>query len=429
VEVKSGAERTAEAFPAGWKVRRLGELGTTYGGLSGKTKRDFATGGARYITFMNIMSNVVLDPATFEPVRVASSEHQARALDGDLFLNGSSETPEEVGMCALLRGSFPDLYLNSFCFGLRLFPDADAVPLYIAYLLRSGEGRKLMYSLAQGAIRYNLSKSAVKDLRVPLPPVVEQKAISESLSDADSLIRSLQQLIAKKRRIKQGAMQALLTGRERLPGFSGQWQAKPLGDLFQFSGGLSASRDQLSTRGHCYLHYGDIHGSSKTYIDVQSEYQDIPKLDISLKRVASTSLLGEGDVVFVDASEDDVGTSKHVVISNKGDTPFISGLHTIVAKSKSDDLDDLYKRHCFQTAAIRTQFYFFAVGTKVSGVSKANIAKVMLPVPPRPEQTAIARILSDMDGEVAALEVKLAKARQLKQGMMQELLTGRTRLR
>jgi type I restriction enzyme S subunit len=206
------------------------------------------------------------------------------------------------------------------------------------------------------------------------------------------------------------------------------WVEKKLGDLFNFSGGFSASRDQLSAEGYCYLHYGDIHASKKTFVDVPSELQEIPKLDIPLKRISPASLLEDGDVVFVDASEDDEGTSKHVVIINRERIPFISGLHTIVAKSKTAELEHQYRRHCFQTTAIKQQFRFFAVGTKVSGISKTNIAKIMLSFPSTTEQTAIAAILSDMDTEIAALEAKLAKARQIKQGMMQELLTGRTRL-
>ena len=156
--------------------------------------------------------------------------------------------------------------------------------------------------------------------------------------------------------------------------------------------------------------------------------QDIPKLNIPLKRVSANSMLKNGDIVFVDASEDDEGTSKHVVVVNKDNVPFISGLHTIVAKSKTDELAHEYRRYCFQTPAIQQQFLFYAVGTKVSGISKTNIAKLMIPVPSVPEQTAIAAILSDMDAELAALEQRRDKTRALKQAMMQELLTGRIRL-
>jgi len=229
------------------------------------------------------------------------------------------------------------------------------------------------------------------------------------LSDVDALIGALDKIITKKRDLKQSAMQQLLTGKKRLAGFHDKWSVKRFGELFTFSGGYSASRDQLSTEGHCYLHYGDIHKSTKTYIDVRAEYQDIPKLDIPLKYISSSSMLDDGDIVFVDASEDDAGTSKHVVIVNKDKKPFISGLHTIVAKSKTDELANEYRRYCFQTAAIRQQFLYYAVGTKVSGISKTNIAKLILPVPSVPEQTAIAEVLSDMDAELAALEQRRAK--------------------
>lgn len=280
-----------------------------------------------------------------------------------------------------------------------------------------------------GSALQEIPIATLRAFKIAFPPTkAEQESISEALSDTDAFIESLEQLIAKKRQIKQGAMQELLTGKRRLPGFSGEWKVKLLDDLFDFSGGLSASRDQLSMEGYCYLHYGDIHTSKKNFIDVRSEQQDIPKLNISLKKVASPSLLNDGDVVFVDASEDDEGTSRHIVVFNKDKIPFISGLHTIVAKSKKNELDKQYLRYCFQTDDVKKQFYFFAVGTKVSGISKTNIVKITLPVPSLSEQAAIAAILSDMDSEITALEEKLAKARQIKQGMMQELLTGRIRL-
>jgi len=282
---------------------------------------------------------------------------------------------------------------------------------------------------ASGSGVPTLNRNDAHAFSVALPSTAaEQEAIAKALSDADALIESLEQLITKKRNLKQGAMQELLTGEKRLPGFNGEWKVRLLGDLFEFSGGFSASRDQLSLEGHCYLHYGDIHKSTKSYVNVKAENTDIPKLNITLSKVSRVSLLEDGDVVFVDASEDDEGTSKHVVIVNKSKMPFISGLHTIVAKNKTNELDHAYERYCFQARSTKQQFLFFAVGTKVSGISKTNIAKIAIPVPSVPEQTAIATILSDMDAEITALETKLTKARHIKQGMMQELLTGRIRL-
>ena len=279
-----------------------------------------------------------------------------------------------------------------------------------------------------GSTVMGLSLPDLRKIPFAKPALSEQCIIATALSDTDALIESLEQLIAKKRQIKQGAMQELLTGRRRLHGFKDHWEVKTLDDLFEFSGGFSASRDQLSSEGYCYLHYGDIHKSSKTFIDVKLEYQDIPKLNIPLKDISKHSLLEDGDVVFVDASEDDEGTSKHIVVINTENIPYISGLHTIVAKSKSNILDREYKKFCFQTADIKRQFYYFSVGTKVSGISKSNIVKLTIPIPSLIEQRAIATILSNMDSEIAALETKLTKVKQIKQGMMQNLLTGKIRL-
>ena len=283
-------------------------------------------------------------------------------------------------------------------------------------------------SMGQTGSQANLNSELVRICKVALPHLPEQRAIATTLSDVDIFLAKLDQLIVKKHDFKQAAMQQLLTGKKRLPGFSGEWGRKALDELFTFSGGLSASREQLSEKGYCYLHYGDIHGSTKTYVDVRSEYQDIPKLDIPIKRVSTASLLEDGDVVFVDASEDDEGASRHVVIVNTEGIPFISGLHTIVAKDKGNDLAHQYRRYCFQTTAVKAQFRYYAVGTKVTGISKTNIAKIVLPVPSLPEQSAIAAVLSDMDAEIAELERNVAKTRLIKQGMMQELLTGKIRI-
>jgi type I restriction enzyme S subunit len=201
-----------------------------------------------------------------------------------------------------------------------------------------------------------------------------------------------------------------------------------LGDMFRFSGGLSASRAQLSSDGYCYLHYGDIHCSTKTFVDVCVDYQNIPKLDIPLRRVPTHSLINDGDIVFVDASEDDEGASKHVVVINKKNVPFIAGLHTIVAKSTTEELIHEYRRYCFQTAAIRHQFLYYAVGTKVVGISKSNIPKLLIAVPTIPEQRAIATALSDMEALLGGLDRLIAKKRNLKLATMQQLLTGQTRL-
>ncbi len=203
-------------FAKEWETKQLGEFGSTYGGLTGKTKADFGNGTGRYIPFLNVMNNVIIDLDQLEPVKIGPIERQNRALKGDLFFNGSSETPEEVGMSAVLLEQVDSVYLNSFCFGFRLHPHAQVDGLYLAYFFRSPQGRKVLYSLAQGATRYNLSKTAFlrEEFRMPDPP--EQSAIATVLSDMDGEIAALELRLAKTRNLKRGMMQDLLTGKTRV---------------------------------------------------------------------------------------------------------------------------------------------------------------------------------------------------------------------
>lgn len=203
-------------FHEEWEVKRLRELGSTYGGLSGKIKADFGAGSAYYIPFLNVMNNVVIDPGDLELVRVSASEGQNQAMKGDLFFNGSSETPEEVGMCAVLLHDVQIVYLNSFCFGFRFRKGAKSDGLYLAYFFRSSQERELLYSLAQGATRYNLSKTSLLKLEFPLPQLDEQTAIAAVLSDMDAEIAGLEARRDKTSALKQGMMRKLLTGRTRL---------------------------------------------------------------------------------------------------------------------------------------------------------------------------------------------------------------------
>ena len=342
---------------------------------------------------------------------------------GDLILSRNAT----VGEVAQVAEWHPPFAMGQdVCLLRKKSPDHSTEFLHAVF--QSPVIANQLSNLMVGSTFKRANVEQIRNFSVPMPTAPEQRAIAGALSDVDALVGALDRLIAKKRDLKQATMQQLLTVQTRLPGFHGEWAVKRLGELFTFSGGYTASRDQLSAEGYCYLHYGDIHKSSKTFIDVRAEYQDIPKLDVPLNRVSSGSLLDDGDVVFVDASEDDEGTSRHVVVVNKDKKPFISGLHTIAAKSKTDELAHEYRRYCFQTPAIRRQFLFYAVGTKVSGISKTNIAKLTLPVPLVPEQTAVAEVLTDLDAELAGLEQRRDKTRALKQGMMQELLTGRTRL-
>lgn len=214
--IKQGAMQKLLQPKEGWEVKKLGEIGKTFGGLSGKSKVDFTNGKFPYIPFMNIMSNPIIDTNYFDYVNVGIDESQNKALKGDLFFNGSSETPEEVGMCSVLLSDIPNLYLNSFCFGFRLNKDSKDEGLFLSYYFRSNEGRKLFYSMAQGATRYNLSKGNFMKMEVNLPKPEEQKEVATTLTDMDNEIAGLETKLEKYKQVKLGMMQNLLTGKIRL---------------------------------------------------------------------------------------------------------------------------------------------------------------------------------------------------------------------
>lgn len=221
--IKHGALQTLLTPPNGtvsgveaWEVMKLGEVGKTYGGLSGKSKKDFGVGNAHYIPFMNVMKNVVIDNNYIEKVSFKNGESQNNIVNGDLLFNGSSETPEELGISSVYLGNDNNLYLNSFCFGFRLF-SKSVNALYLSYLFRSPYGRSVIFHLAQGATRYNLSKSNFLELEISMhKSLSEQTRIATILSDMDAEIEALEAQLDKARQLKQGMMQELLTGRVRL---------------------------------------------------------------------------------------------------------------------------------------------------------------------------------------------------------------------
>ncbi len=205
-------------FADEWTSLRLGDVGATYGGLTGKSKADFGHGVARFVTFVEVMNGARLYGQRLERVDVRTGERQNRVLRGDVLFNGSSESPEEVALATVVDFE-PDqqTYLNSFCFGYRIHNDEQVDPWFLAYFFRSDAGRALVFALAQGATRYNISKTKLLQASLALPAIEEQKAIAEVLKDSDRELEALQQRLVKARVIKSGMMQELLTGRTRLP--------------------------------------------------------------------------------------------------------------------------------------------------------------------------------------------------------------------
>ncbi|NHB24765.1 restriction endonuclease subunit S [Helicobacter pylori] len=204
-----------KGFNQAWQRVRLGDIGITISGLAGKTKQDFINGNAKYITFLNVLNNVIIDTSILENVKIYPNEKQNSFKKYDLFFNTSSETPKEVGMCAVLLDDIDQVFLNSFCFGFRIF-DKAVDSLFLSYLINSEIGRKAFENLAQGSTRYNLSKSGFNNVCLILPPLNEQIAIANILSDVDSEIISLKNKKRQFENIKKALNHDLMSAKIRV---------------------------------------------------------------------------------------------------------------------------------------------------------------------------------------------------------------------
>ena len=222
-----------KGFSDAWEQRKLGEMGQTYTGLSGKTKDDFGHGQARFVTYMNVFSNPISNPEMTEPIEIDPKQNEVEV--GDVFFTTSSETPEEVGMSSILLEKRGKTYLNSFCFGFR--PSEKIDSYYLAYMLRSESARAKITLLAQGISRYNISKNKVMEIAVSLPSLDEQKMIGQYFSQLDNLITLHQRKFEKLTNVKKSMLEKMFPQNGssypeiRFKGFTDPWEQRKVGDL------------------------------------------------------------------------------------------------------------------------------------------------------------------------------------------------------
>ncbi len=195
---------------------------------------------------------------------------------------------------------------------------------------------------------------------------------------------------------------------------------KTFGDLFEFYGGLSKSRDELGDEGHAYLHYGDLHKGDFNIASIEA-YEKLPKLDISPKG-NETYLMEDGDVAFLDASEDLEGTSRTVLIDNPDNEPFIAGLHIIYGKSKDNSLEKWFKQYITSSSSVKKQFQRLAVGFKVYGVNRDTLPRIKVAYPASlEEQSRIAEILMKWDKAIELYQKQIELLKKQKKAFLSEL--------
>jgi type I restriction enzyme, S subunit len=413
--LSSGYKRTETGvIPEGWRVLSIMELSTYIIDYRGRTPKklgmEWGNGDIPALSARNVKKGYIdLEEETY---------YGSESLYSRWMVNGHTKRDDVVVTTEAPLGNValvPDnrKYILSQRTVL-LHPNPElAASRYLLQALASYPFQKLLSDNATGSTATGIKRKKFEQLKLALPGIVEQQAIAEALGDADTLIESLSQLLAKKRKIKQGAMQKLLSGSSRLPGFSGEWRRKKLGELGESLIGLTYKPSNVKPDGVLVLRASNIFQEALRFEDNVLVDMDVP----------SAIMLRTGDILICvrNGSRDLIG--KCALINEEAQGMTFGAFMAVFRTPFSD-----FVYHQFQSGVIKRQINEH-LGATINQITNKSLNSFQIPFPSdEKERTAIAETLNDMDAEIVALEAKLAKARQLKHAMMQELLTGRTRL-
>lgn len=402
-----------------WQTRQLGEVARVYsGGTPSRAVPAYWGGDIPWASTAEVDGPTIA--STKELITTAGLAHSAAKIApaGTLLMAmyGQGKTRGKTSMLGI------DAAMNQACAAIEPNPEVVDHRFLLALLQHNYE---MIRGLSNSGSQENLSGQIVKRIPVVLPPLGEQARIADAIDDAQRLEGTLARTIAKKQAMKLGMLQQLLTGKIRLPGFTDEWNELRLGDHVTYAKTVALSRAQLDSASPLrYLHYGDIHTRSAVSLDAAQER--MPRAGAASARRAGR--LQVGDVVFADASEDPAGVGKSVEITGVPPEGVVAGLHTIAARFDKSVLADGFKAYLQFIPSFREQLLRLAAGTKVLATTRAYLSSVTLSLPVVAEQQAIAEVLRDAEAEIEALQLRLTKARAIKTGMMQVLLTGRVRL-
>lgn len=419
--VRAGYKRTeVGVLPEDWNVETLTEIGQIIDGDRGANypgAGEFTDGG--YCLFLSA-DNVTKSGFKFERCQFISGDkdkklRKGRLVRGDVVLT----TRGTVGNFAYYSEGVPfdAVRINSGMVILRNESTRVLTP-FLYSTLKSTIIERQIDSIAFGSAQPQLTVKGIAKLQVAYPSSsIEQGAITRTLEDADALIESLEQLLSKKCQIKQGAMQELLTGKKRLPGFSSPWQTMPLGTMGKFLKGNGISRAESASGGLPCIRYGEIYTTHNFYV---REFRSL----ISERVAATATRIERGDLLFAGSGETKEEIGKCVAIVDN--TVAYAGGDIVILRTTFGD--PLFLGYYLNTPFINRQKASRGQGDAVVHISGTALSQIECNVPREDEQSAIGQCIREMDDAIYAVEAKLAKARQLKQGMMQELLTGRIRL-
>lgn len=412
--VPKGYKKTeVGVIPEDWEVISMNDSSTLKAriGWQGLTTKEYLFDGEYYLVtgtdFVN--GEIAWNTCNFVDGNRYHQDKNIQIKVGDVLVTKDGT----IGKVAFVDYLPKEATLNSGVFVIR--PKENCYnSLYFNYVMNSKIFERFLNKLAAGSTISHLYQKDFIEFCFPLPPLPEQKAIAKVLSDVDQLIASIEKLIDKKRNIKQGTMQLLLTGKKRLPGFTGEWEVKNLGEITRIVNGGTPSTKNVS------YWDGNIKWCTPTDITkCKGKYlkETENKITESGLNNSSATLLPKGTLLLCSrATIGELRIAYDKIATNQG-------FKSLICEN------NVYNEYLYYyIIIIKGKLIEKASGSTFLEISKKDVASIEIKLPPLPEQKAIAQILSDMDSEIEALEKKLQKYKLVKEGMMEKLLTGKVRL-
>lgn len=395
---------------AAWRTVHLGECALKVG--SGITptggEKVYREQGRIFIRSQNVgWGDLRLDDVAYIDEATHASFSSTEVRTGDVLLN---ITGASIGRCAVADERLAGGNVNQHVCIIRVEPQTVS-PGFLAEYLLSTSGQQQIEAFQAGGNRQGLNFGQIRSFVVPLPPLTEQRAIATALSDVAGLIAALDQLIAKKRDLKTATMQQLLTGQRRLPGFTGAWETRELGEVFTITAGRSKTEF--------------IKDGGRFWIVDMGSVSTTGQLTVSKATDFDGDFLRPGDLVM---PKDDIGGGNIIgrTAHIDEDGKYVLGDHVYCLRARAGD--PRFLSYVINTHKVNRALRSKVIGSAQLGIGRRSVATQAVPFPPVAEQREIAAVLVDFDGEIAALDARRQKTKLLKQGMMQQLLTGRTRL-
>lgn len=396
-----------KGFTKDWEQRKLGDMGSTFTGLSGKTKENFGHGDAQFITYMNVFSNPIANLEMTEAVEIDAKQN--RVKKGDVFFTTSSETPEEVGMSCVMPENKDNIYLNSFCFGYRPTEKFDLD--YLAYVLRADSFRKEMTFLAQGISRYNISKNKVMEVSIPIPNLEEQTMVGRYFSNLDHLITLHQRKCEQTKKLKKYMLQKMFpqNGAKvpeiRFDGFTYDWEQRKLGDVFEQTSNLVNPKED------------EIELWSLTVEDGLTKKSDRYNREFLVKKDDNFKEVRPGDIVYNPMNM----TLGAVGYNGMAKSVAVSGYYTtMVAK---ENYDTYYINTWLKSPQAIRLYRIYATGSLIEKqrVQFPTLSIIPVTFPKYEEQIKIGSYFHSIDNLITLHQRKCDELKKMKKYMLQNM--------